>query len=58
MAPRLFALAALAVAMLAAPAWAQNLERARDLYGLCTQCHMADGGGNRLALAPPPLAGL
>jgi cytochrome c553 len=57
MAPRLFALAALAVAMLAAPASAQDLRRARDLYGLCTQCHMADGGGNPLALAPA-IAGL
>jgi len=50
-------LAALVVAMLAAPASAQDVQRGRAIYALCTQCHMADGGGNRLALAPA-IAGL
>ena len=57
MAPRLSAVAALVVAMLAAPALAQNVERGRDLFALCTQCHMDDGRGNQLALAPT-IAGL
>jgi len=63
MAPRRSALAALVVAMLALPASAQesasarDLERGRQLFALCTQCHLADGGGSRLALAPA-IAGL
>jgi cytochrome c553 len=57
MAPRLSAVAALVVAMLAAPALAQDVERGRALFTLCTQCHMDDGRGNQLALAPA-IAGL
>ncbi|MCR9093222.1 MAG: c-type cytochrome [bacterium] len=29
-----------------------DLARGEELYALCTQCHMADGGGSREALAP------
>jgi cytochrome c553 len=50
-------LAALVVAALAVPASAQDLERGKKLYALCTQCHGADGAGNQLALAPA-IAGL
>ncbi len=34
-----------------------DLARGRELYGLCTQCHGADGSGNQAALAPA-IAGL
>jgi cytochrome c553 len=51
------ALAALVVALLALPASAQDLERGSTLYALCTQCHLSDGRGNPLALAPA-IAGL
>jgi cytochrome c553 len=63
MAPRISALAALLSALLAAPAWAQepasaqDLERGRKLFALCTQCHLSDGSGSPLALAPA-IAGL
>ncbi len=57
MATRRSALVALVVALLAVPASAEDIERGRDLFGLCTQCHMADGRGNQLALAPT-IAGL
>jgi cytochrome c553 len=57
MAPRLSAVAALVVAMLAAPALAQDVERGREIFALCTQCHLSDGSGNHLALAPA-IAGL
>ncbi len=57
MALRMSALAALVVAMLAAPASAQDVERGREIFVLCTQCHLADGGGSQLALAPA-IAGL
>ena len=57
MAPRMSALAALVVALLALPASAQDVTRGREIFALCTQCHLADGGGSRLALAPA-IAGL
>lgn len=50
-------IAALALALCAAPALAQDLERGADLYRLCAQCHGANGSGNRSALAPA-IAGL
>jgi cytochrome c553 len=50
-------LAALAVAMLAASASAQGLERGRQLYELCQQCHGTAGAGNPAFLAPA-IAGL
>ena len=31
---------------------AQDLARGEELFDLCAQCHAADGGGNRLFLAP------
>ena len=31
---------------------AQDLARGKQLYGLCTQCHGADGAGDPLSLAP------
>jgi cytochrome c553 len=52
-----FVLAALAVAALALPASAQDLERGEKLYVLCNQCHGTRGEGNELALAPA-IAGL
>jgi cytochrome c553 len=36
---------------------AADLERGEVLFELCTQCHMADGGGNQKFLAPA-IAGL
>jgi len=52
------ALAALVVALLALPASAQDpVDRGRELFALCTQCHMSDGRGSHLALAPA-IAGL
>jgi cytochrome c553 len=51
-------LAALAVAMLAAPsASAQDVARGELLYALCAQCHGASGAGNAEFLAPS-IAGL
>ena len=58
MATRMSALAALVAALLALPASAQDpVDRGRELFALCTQCHMADGRGSHLALAPA-IAGL
>jgi len=48
--------AVVSLALPVAPALAEN-ERGRQLYTLCAQCHGADGGGNRAALAPD-IAGL
>ncbi len=31
---------------------ANDLERGQELFGLCSQCHGADGSGNQLFLAP------
>lgn len=39
------------------PAPAQVVARGRELFALCTQCHLKDGRGNPLALAPA-IAGL
>ena len=50
-------LAALAVAMLAVPAAAQDVERGRQLFQLCSQCHGETGAGNADYLAPE-IAGL
>lgn len=50
-------LAALAVALLAASASAQDLHRGKQLYALCEQCHGAAGAGNAAYLAPA-IAGL
>lgn len=50
-------LAAFAVAMLAASAGAQDVERGRQLFELCSQCHGVNGGGNAAYLAPE-IAGL
>ena len=36
---------------------AADLERGKELFDLCAQCHGPDGGGNQLVLAPP-IAGL
>lgn len=44
-------LAAIGLAV-AGAAQADDLERGEKLYGLCLQCHGADGGGNQEALAP------
>lgn len=44
------------LALPVAPALAENA-RGRQLFTLCAQCHGADGGGNRDALAPD-IAGL
>lgn len=35
-----------------ASAGAGDVERGKELFDLCTQCHGMDGGGNRDALAP------
>jgi cytochrome c553 len=40
-----------------APPSADVVERGRQLFALCTQCHLKDGSGNQLALAPA-IAGL
>jgi len=50
-------LAALAVALLAASASAQDLGRGSRLYALCSQCHGTAGAGNPAFLAPA-IAGL
>ncbi len=42
---------------LAAPALAQDVERGKELFQLCRQCHGADGAGNSETLAPS-IAGL
>jgi cytochrome c553 len=47
----------LAVALVAAPALADPLERGEKVYGLCGQCHGAAGEGNPLVGAPA-IAGL
>jgi cytochrome c oxidase subunit 2 len=44
--------ALLAALALPAAGSAQDLERGEKLYGLCTQCHRADGAGMPLSLAP------
>jgi cytochrome c553 len=48
---------ALAVALSAAPALAQDAARGEVLFSLCAQCHGSDGGGNPETLAPA-IAGL
>lgn len=44
--------AVLATLLLATAGSAQDLARGEALYGLCTQCHGAEGAGDPLALAP------
>lgn len=44
--------ATLAALVLPAATAAQDLARGEALYGLCTQCHGADGAGDPLSLAP------
>jgi cytochrome c oxidase subunit 2 len=41
----------------AAPPSAEAVARGQELFALCTQCHLKDGSGNQLALAPA-IAGL
>jgi cytochrome c553 len=55
----LLALAALAAITALQPgsARAEDVERGAEIYQLCTQCHMSNGEGNPVALAPA-LAGL
>ena len=53
----LFLALALAVALPAAPALAQDAARGEVLFSLCAQCHGSDGGGDPEALAPA-IAGL
>jgi cytochrome c oxidase subunit 2 len=36
----------------APPASPEVVARGQELFALCTQCHLKDGGGNQLALAP------
>jgi cytochrome c553 len=48
---------ALAVALSAAPALAQDTARGEVLFSLCAQCHNSDGSGNPETLAPA-IAGL
>lgn len=57
--PSLVAWAAIAVIAAAMPgdARAEDLERGEAVFELCLQCHMSNGEGNRLALAPA-IAGL
>jgi cytochrome c oxidase subunit 2 len=52
-----FAIAAALAALTFAPAAQADDGRGEALFGLCVQCHGADGGGDRLALAPA-IAGL
>jgi cytochrome c553 len=52
-----FVFAALALAMLATSASAQDLDRGVQLYDLCAQCHGTAGAGNPAYLAPA-IAGL
>jgi cytochrome c553 len=54
---KLLAATALGVALPAVPALAQDTERGKELYALCSQCHGAAGGGDAVALAPA-IAGL
>ena len=42
----------LAAILVAGAAHAEVLKRGEKLYGLCVQCHGAEGGGNQEALAP------
>ena len=41
----------------AAPPSPEVVARGQELFALCTQCHLKDGGGNHVALAPA-IAGL
>jgi cytochrome c553 len=43
---------ALAVALPAAAAFAQDVARGEQLFALCAQCHGKNGGGNPVTLAP------
>ena len=52
-----FVVAALAVVLFAASAAAQDLDRGRQLFSLCEQCHGANGAGHAAYLAPE-IAGL
>ena len=52
-----FVVAALAVVLFAATAAAQDLDRGRQLFSLCEQCHGANGAGHAAYLAPE-IAGL
>jgi len=45
-------LLALALALPAAPALAQDVARGKVLFALCEQCHGSDGGGSAETLAP------
>ena len=47
-----YALAALALALPAGIASAQDTERGEELFELCAQCHGDDGAGDPVALAP------
>ncbi len=49
---RLLGSAVALVAFASAAASAEESERGRELFDLCTQCHGSAGLGNRLALAP------
>src|SRR5262245_61305104 len=53
----LLAAIALATALPAAPAIAQDAARGKELFKLCQQCHGEHGGGNPETLAPA-IAGL
>src|SRR5439155_25568341 len=53
----LFLALALAVALPAAPALAQDAARGKVLFSLCAQCHGSDASGNPVTLAPA-IAGL
>lgn len=44
--------AAVVTGLAAAPARAQDEARGELLFDLCSSCHAADGGGNRIFLAP------
>lgn len=45
-------LVALAVGGVVGVAGAQDMQRGEELFGLCSQCHGPDGGGNPVTLAP------
>jgi cytochrome c553 len=53
----LVGLGAWVVALAGAPVSAQEIDRGRELYALCTQCHGEDGAGNPTAQIPA-IAGL
>jgi len=53
----LFLALALAVALPAVPALAQDAARGKVLFSLCAQCHGSDASGNPVTLAPA-IAGL